>query len=264
MIGAFRQQTVDEGGVDAVGREHRVGDALRRVLIVVEAGGAERQIEIGDDRIELQIARDGPSDIVSDRCMAPTPPLAPTTAMMRPTGLASGAENSPQIARTTCERADRRDQVVADAPPHEFAIEFNVVGAADDDDAGAGVAHLGELVEAGENFFAAIFRFQHDDVRCRSAVIGLDRGSETAHLNAQMGLGQAPVLAGRLDGGGGFHGFAERLDRDARRRSDLLVAPNDISRGVLLCVCLLSLLHQYPASLSQVGDLADRWCKIAR
>ena len=32
---------------------------------------------------------------------APTPPLAPTTAMMRPTGLASGAENSPQIARTT-------------------------------------------------------------------------------------------------------------------------------------------------------------------
>ena len=32
---------------------------------------------------------------------APTPPLAPTTAMTRPTGLASGAENSPQIARTT-------------------------------------------------------------------------------------------------------------------------------------------------------------------
>ena len=32
---------------------------------------------------------------------APTPPLAPTTAMMRPTGLASGAENKPQTARTT-------------------------------------------------------------------------------------------------------------------------------------------------------------------
>ena len=31
---------------------------------------------------------------------APTPPLAPTTAMMRPTGLASGAENSPHTART--------------------------------------------------------------------------------------------------------------------------------------------------------------------
>ena len=33
---------------------------------------------------------------------APTPPLAPTTAMTRPTGLASGAENKPHTARTTC------------------------------------------------------------------------------------------------------------------------------------------------------------------
>ena len=33
---------------------------------------------------------------------APTPPLAPTTAMMRPTGLASGAENRPHTARTIC------------------------------------------------------------------------------------------------------------------------------------------------------------------
>ena len=31
---------------------------------------------------------------------APTPPLEPTTAITRPTGFASGAENSPQIART--------------------------------------------------------------------------------------------------------------------------------------------------------------------
>ena len=43
VVGAFRQQAVDEGGVDAVGREHRVGDALRRILVVVEAGGAERR-----------------------------------------------------------------------------------------------------------------------------------------------------------------------------------------------------------------------------
>src|SRR2546421_627415 len=32
---------------------------------------------------------------------APTPPLAPTTAMMRPTDFASGAENRLQIERTT-------------------------------------------------------------------------------------------------------------------------------------------------------------------
>ena len=66
MVGAFRQQAVDEGGVDAIGREHRVGDALRRVLIVVEAGGAEGEVEIGDDRIEREIARDRPGDVVGD------------------------------------------------------------------------------------------------------------------------------------------------------------------------------------------------------
>ena len=32
---------------------------------------------------------------------APTPPFAPTTAMIRPTAFASGEENSPQIERTT-------------------------------------------------------------------------------------------------------------------------------------------------------------------
>src|SRR6185312_16883991 len=52
VLGALRQQAVDEGGVDAVGRKHRVGDALRRVLIVIEARGAERQVEVGDDRVE--------------------------------------------------------------------------------------------------------------------------------------------------------------------------------------------------------------------
>ena len=67
MIGAFRQQPVDEGGVDAVGREHRVGDALRRILVEVEAGGAEGEVEIGDDGVELQVARDRPGDVVGDR-----------------------------------------------------------------------------------------------------------------------------------------------------------------------------------------------------
>ena len=80
---------------------------------------------------------------------APTPPLAPTTAMTRPTGLASGAENRPQIARTTSMRADRRDQVVADAAPDQLAIEHDVVDAADHDDAGAGVADFGQRIEAG-------------------------------------------------------------------------------------------------------------------
>jgi hypothetical protein len=39
MIGAFREQTVDEIDVDAVRGEHRVGNALRRILVEVQAGG---------------------------------------------------------------------------------------------------------------------------------------------------------------------------------------------------------------------------------
>ena len=46
------KQPVDKGVIDAVGREHRFGNALRRVLVEIEAGGAEREIEIGHDRVE--------------------------------------------------------------------------------------------------------------------------------------------------------------------------------------------------------------------
>ena len=80
--------------------------------------------------------------------------------MMRPTGLASGAENSPQIARTTSMRADRRDQIVADAAPDHLAIQLHIVDTADDDDARARIAHFGELVEPGQDIFAAALRFR--------------------------------------------------------------------------------------------------------
>ena len=92
----------------------------------------------------------------------------------------------------------------------------------------AGVANLGELIEAGEDVLAAAFGFEHDDVRRRRALIGFDGGGEAAHLDAQMRLGHAPILAGRLDRGGGLHGLAERLHRDARRRRDVLVAADNV------------------------------------
>jgi hypothetical protein len=67
MVGTFGEQPVDKGVIDAVGRKHRFGDALRRVLVEIEAGGAEREIEVGDHRIEHEIAGDGKSDIVRNR-----------------------------------------------------------------------------------------------------------------------------------------------------------------------------------------------------
>ena len=148
MVGAFRQQAVDEGGVDAVGREHRVGDALRRILVVVEAGGAEGEIEIGDDGIEREVARDRPGDIVGDGGGAD----AAFGADHRDDAADRlGVRRREQSANRAhdVERADRRDQVVADAAPDQLAVEHDVVDAADHDDARAGVADFGELIEAG-------------------------------------------------------------------------------------------------------------------
>ena len=132
------------------------------------------------------------------------------------------------------ERADRRDHVVADAAPDQLAVEHDVVGAADDDDARSGVAELGQRVEAGQNGIAAAFRLQHDDVGRRRAAIGFDGGGDAAHLDFDMRLAETAVFAGRLDGGRGFHRFAERLDRDARRRRDVLVARRRLRRALRL------------------------------
>src|SRR3981081_2494024 len=49
-----------------IGRENRVGDALQRILVVVETGGAEGEVEIDDDGIKLEIARDRPGDVVGN------------------------------------------------------------------------------------------------------------------------------------------------------------------------------------------------------
>src|SRR5260221_2413004 len=62
VVGAFRQQAVDERSIDAIGREYRIRDPLRWILIVVEAAGAEPEVEICDDRVPRKIARDRPGD----------------------------------------------------------------------------------------------------------------------------------------------------------------------------------------------------------
>ena len=120
--------------------------------------------------------------------------------------------------------ADRRNHVVADAAPNQLAVERDIVGPADHDDAGAGVAEFGQRIEAGQDAVAAAFRFQHDDIGRRRTAIGFDRGGDAAHLDFDMRLAETPIFAGRLDRGRGFDRLAERLDGHARRRRDVLVA----------------------------------------
>ena len=100
MVGAFRQQAVDEGGIDAIRREHGIRNTLRRVLVVVEPGRAEGRSRSATTE-SIARSRAIAQATLWEMVEAPTPPLAPTTAMMRPTALASGAENRLQIERTT-------------------------------------------------------------------------------------------------------------------------------------------------------------------
>ena len=100
LIGALREQAVNEGSIDPVGREYRIGDSLRRILIesspAVPKARSRSPTTVSNFRSRA-IDQATLWAIVD----APTPPLAPITAMILPTGLASGAENNPQIARTT-------------------------------------------------------------------------------------------------------------------------------------------------------------------
>ena len=227
MIGALRQQPVDKGIIDAVGGKHRFGDALGRVLVEVEAGGAEREIEIGHDRVEDLVARYRKGNVVghsggADAAFSPDHGDDPAD------GLGVGCGKQATDRTHDLKSTDRRDQIIADAAPHQLTIEPYIVHAPDDDNPRGGIADRGELIETGEDILVAAFGFEDDDVRRRRVLIGLDCRDQPAHLDAQMRLGHAPVLAGGLDRGGGLDGFAESLHRNPRRRRDTFLAAGDI------------------------------------
>ena len=98
----------------------------------------------------------------------------------------------------------------------------------------ARIAYRRKLVEAGEDILAAVFGFQDNDIRRRRVLIGFDCGDQATHLDAQMRFGHAPILTGRLNGGGGLDRFAERLHRNARRRRDALLAAGDVRGSAVL------------------------------
>ena len=221
MIGAFGEQALDQRGVGPVGLEHRVGDALQWILVVVEARGPEREVKIDDDGIKRKVACDRPGDIVRDggRAHAALGADDRDDASGRHRILCGeeAADRSDHV-----ERLDRTDHVVVDAAAHQFPIGHVIVGAADHDDAGAGIAMACQLIEAVKDIAAAV-GLEDDHVRRRHPLIDVDRGRDAAHLDSEMRLGQAAVFARRTDRGRGFLGLAERLHRYARHRRNVVL-----------------------------------------
>jgi len=99
MIGAFRQKAFDKAESMRSG-ENTGPQCLRRILIVIETGRAEGEVEIGHDRVELEIARYRPGKVVGDGRGADAA-LRTDDRDDAPDRLGVGEENSPQTERTT-------------------------------------------------------------------------------------------------------------------------------------------------------------------
>ena len=70
MLGALGEQAVEQHLIEPLGALQRLGDALHRVLVEVEAGGAEGQVEVGDDDVGLEDLRHRPGGVVAHRAGA--------------------------------------------------------------------------------------------------------------------------------------------------------------------------------------------------
>jgi len=118
----------------------------------------------------------------------------------------------------------RRDQILVDALADHLAIERDIVHVADDDDLGSCVADFGKRAELGEEFRTGGARLDHDEVRRRRLLVVLHGGGNAAHVNRQMRLGEAAILAGALNGATRRRLLAEGMDRDARHRLHYMCA----------------------------------------
>src|SRR5262249_5267062 len=208
--------------------------------------GPEGEVEIDDDAVELEIARDRPSYIMCDRRCADA---AFRTHNGDDSADCYGFRSGEQAADRPhhVEGADGPDDVVVDTTAHQLPIRRLIVLAADNDNACPRIAHGRQFVEARENV-ALPFALDHDDIWSGCVVIGVDGCGHAALLDCQVSLGEAAVLAGRSYRGRSFLALAKGLHRNAWGRRDVVVRGR--RRGVRLLFGLLTGLAHFPVSLS--------------
>ena len=215
MIGAARQQPVEHHLVEALRRSQSIGNPLQRILVEIETGRAEGQIEIGDHHVALERRGDGEGGVVADGARAGAAFSADkgNDLTHRPR-LRIGVDG--RNALDDLHHLDRGHDIFADAAAQELAIEQHVVDMADGNDLGAGIADLGETVEFAQHVRAVEQGFDDDQVGRRRVAIEGDRRLDPAHLHRNVRLGQAPVLRRLLNHRGRVLVLAKGLDVDAR------------------------------------------------
>ena len=216
---AFRaagHHPVHQHRVEAVGLAQRVGDALQRVLVEVEPGGPERQVEVDQHRAGLQPLGDRMGDIVSQG-RDPRPALGAaesdlaTDERRRGIGVEAGGGADQQ------QRVERRDQILRHPAAHQLAIEGDVVGRTDDHHLGARVADLGQAVELSQQHRGRVGALDHHQRGRGLVLIGLDGGGQAAHAHDDDATLHAPVGGGDLGELSGLGAGAVDVDGDPRQ-----------------------------------------------
>ena len=223
MVAALGEQTVHQHGVDAFRGEHRLGDALGRVLIVIQPGGSEREIEIGDDRGHLGHGRQAPRQIMSD-CRGSDFTLGADDGDHPPKRL--GARHVEQLGHRLDEVDDakRGHQIFADSAKNELPIENDVVELAKNDNLRSGVTILGQLLELLEERLPAYGSLEDDHVRRRRALISFNRSRRAAHVQLHMRLGHSAIGNRRADDGGDVWRFSQNTWIDTRGTGSICTA----------------------------------------
>ena len=194
----------------------------RRILIEVETGRAVGEVHVDDHRLNLEIARDRPADIVRDS-RGPDAALGADKGDDPAERLCAFTRIEPGHGADEIQNAERHHEIFADPARHQFAIERDVVRAADDNDLRARVAELRELVEFRVQLRAIRPDFEHDQIGRRRGAIGFDRSRRAAHVNLDMRLVHAPVARRVGHDAGEIGCLAKGLHRDARNNRDLLM-----------------------------------------
>src|SRR6185295_13217455 len=160
---AFDQKTLEQHIIQTFRRSQRISDALSGVLIEIQAGCAEGEIEVDDRRIDLERLGDIPANIVgngrSTDTSARTSKYADATDRSR---FGAGIEVGNRL--DDLQRIERRDEIFRDAAARQLAIELHVIGTADDDDLCGLVTNIGQLLELVDHGGAVTASLDHQQI----------------------------------------------------------------------------------------------------
>jgi hypothetical protein len=228
VVGGLAHQAVQHGLVDLLVGRQRIGNAVRRILVEVEAGCAESQVHVEDKAILAQSGGDCPGHVVRNGGTAcATLGGDETNGAADRSGILGGEEIGDGADDLL--GGGRQHDILGNARTDQFAIQQHVVDVTQYHDTGRGVADVGETLKRTGNLIGVQRSLNDDQIGGRIGLIALDRAIDAAIMRGKRDLGHAPVMNGALDQLRGLGMFAKGLDGDARNEAR---ARRDVGGGL--------------------------------